>query len=501
MQHVNSKPELTSEAEELAMHSGSLPQDYSQKYMALLPELRETARASIARLDRRLALLLPPVFIAGLELAWILHAGGSSLRSPETLLPLLYLAPLLLWLLHGWSRRRAGNRWTGQQSDWLTQSGLADRIAAGELLDDPLLDHLSRRDKAMAYLDPQDYRGHLLRVCRHFTWYLSQNKSAITGKSTWLTIGVALLLLVAMLCAVLPSYWPWCLGIGVVYAALAHFLLSCTPGETGLLLADYLKSRWERIPDSTLDSAEGGLPPAHSGNNSSLADTTERARLARMQLIFNDVEMRSLLANAGRSGALSPLLVVPVLFSLQLVYLRGISYWWVALVTILTACAFWRWKMSLQNREVQSIALRLAASELAAELARGELSGSEALEHAPLLIQPLLRLFQRRSKGVALRSVLFNISDNLDWYVGRRQLLLRPHWLSAFAVPLAIILVMSLQVLIPAPASNSPVFAWTVVLLFLLPVLHFVIARLWLSEKQAIWSKAMLEYLRQQSME
>ncbi|MCC7477885.1 hypothetical protein IT575_05445 [bacterium] len=481
--------------------------DYREQYLAVLPELRSLSKSSMSRLRKQMTLLLPLGLLAGLALALQISHDGSlpTSHSAAWLLVANLAGPALIYILGVVSFRLGLKlRLTSQQEDWLEASGLADRIEFGELYADPLLEQLSATERRrMEERDTTPLRQ-LLRVCRNYIWYLTGSKSSLwTAGQTAVLLLLGPVLLITFI-ALWPTGWAWVLGAGVFNTLCVLAMLFNQPGELGEKLADYLEAEWrESAPAAHLQDAQSTEGAAVQADVPAAREPSyDRARIAHTKLIINEIELSSMPRNIQRSGAVDTLIVLPPLLALSSVSIHG----WPALIyaaaLAVASLKVWLLKRDRLVQEQRLVDQRLQRSAIALEIASGSLSGSEPLEHAPTLLRPVLSFFVRRqSKRGGLRDIIPLISDNLDWYLGKRGPLWRWHWLAWLAVP-AGLLIAAVMVLMQAGQTNSHGVAaptwhvWLMSFLLLAPLLHWWLSHAWLSERQAIWNKALTTYLR-----
>lgn len=367
----------------------------------------------------------------------------------------------------------------------LDSAALAERIGRGELAADPLFEQPRTKRNRLPGRRADDFRGQLIRVDQQLNWYLSGDSRHITNLSR--IAGIVLVLLLLM-CALFLSF-----GIGGKLFAPGLLLVGLgflgTNNFRGEALADYLHDAWF---DSTAKT--GGVDGAAPRG----ADLSIFFQEAKLHQILNGLELNLMARNLATSHGLTLLRgTAYALISLPLLLLFAERAIWASLPLLIMLLYLDNlWARQRNVAALQLISVRLVASDLALRLSTQQIDGNEAIENSPAFLRAMLRWFRRPElRGNTLRSAILNVADNLDWYLQPQRPLVRWHWflwLGTLGGLVVTTVIDRLQVL-KQPAL-FPVLPITLVLLL---VLGGLFATSVYRERQLVWHRALLAYLRE----
>jgi hypothetical protein len=382
---------------------------YLRELARLLPELQSRALAACTWAVGAFALVLALALTLLLEPQ--LRPGGALPQKPALLLlpAALLLGQLIVSLL---SRPRP--------SAELLASGLAQRIAGGLLLHDPIFDYAAPGELArLPGRDPADFRGQLRRLCENLRWYLAPPRRPVNATRTMAAALLGFFAVGSLAALLLMSPFH-----GALIAALGA-CAACVLGLQGVRhaqqLAQYLAAAWEGAPPEPASANPGVtvVEPAPRPAAPAPPVAARDRRRAAEALGAVEERVKRLLGNPA-DGVWLVLALAPALLGLQF---QAFSPWLLLPLPLVAAGAmFVQYDRAVYRARVRAA---LAASRLAADVLAGRL-GLEPLRAATLPFARGALAAPVADDADGLRATLLTVAANAGWFLWPRSGYLPP---------------------------------------------------------------------------
>lgn len=308
----------------------------------------------------------------------------------------------------------------------LTHSGLAERIALGELdSQDPVFGHTPW---LLRWLLPKNRSGNpvvtLSRVAGSLQWYSASPRLHV--KPTWMMALSFLPFLFmigfnSMMISRVPGLalgFPIAIAIitipGVIVGSITYKFVMVE------MLAKYLRSTWEE------NQLEVEITPE------------DVERKAKLQLMLNQVQQD---LEKAMATMLLPILL-PLVFGMfpiliSTIFSLGIFpiiIFALGIPAVVLIIHFWLPKYAYANYR-KNLRTKLDDSGIALLIAGGELDVAGLLEHTPWVFR-FIHNAKQMPKGFAdnLRLLIWRAGLNLDWFMDHPRTLLRPAWITNIAL-------------------------------------------------------------------
>lgn len=347
--------------------------------------------------------------------------------------------------------------WAAKLNEQLPQSGLAERIALGELeKHDPIYGHTPW---LLRWLVPKNVSGNPLvtlgRVAGSLQWYLASPRTHF--KQTW-RMALSLLpfiFIIGFNGMMMSRVAGLALGFPLVVVALtvpAVFISMVVYNYVMLeMLAKYLRRTWEE------NQLEVEITPE------------DVDRKAKLQLMLNQVQQDLERALAS--------LFLPIImpFAMGTFPVIASTIGRGGFIPLILYAAFfgglawfgqhWLPKHGLKTYR-KKLQLQLENSNVALLIAAGELDSDGLIEHTPWAFR-FFHNARQMPKGFAdnLRMQIWRAGLNLDWFLGHPRRLLRPAWITNILLLLVGIGSLVFTIMTPflmfnrmttQPAGNAP---------------------------------------------
>ncbi|MCH7471537.1 hypothetical protein IIA79_01095 [bacterium] len=485
----------------MTVNKEAQPQYDYEPYLAALPRLERRAKLNqrvwrIAWNIIAAAALIAYLFIWQLEPTWLIHVFVA-------LFIIMQLIP---------QRALDGSKRLSQEFEkQLEHSGLADRIAYGELNDDPIFKHTPAYMRWLVRRNPSsDPLTTLQRVASSLEWYLGPPRRHF--RRSWEMAagfsGFPILFLVFALTDMSGF-------IEILLFSMILFIPGMYGGILGeqrtraTVLAGFLREQWTARTAEPAPMESIGVDSA--GRSAAPASPSERIeRGAMMHLVLNQVEQD--IVPTARNWAYLPMSLPMVVLTFLLLDFPGIGFvpvFAIAFVLMLLPVVSEKLLLKQYRNRIRE---ELAASAVAERIASGELIHDEIYSHAQWPLAFMLH-FPQAPKAYAdgLRKVIWRVGFNLDWYLHPRRKLLRMSWI---ALPVLILLASTLFVssmmYMPGSSYNPPLMEVLVVAIRQRPLLGVFLFALWIpllvpiiidGARRQIWVDELIRHLRERLAE